>query len=423
MNPNLKKFYDAAQAAETRVQQIAQRINELFEGGLNDEALKLRPDLDAARIAAKEAQQLYLSMVDATQGNGDMGQRFVPVASGYRDGSDETTDLRSAPEYMSEWHDALRVGATPTSIAAGQHNPERYGRLMAALTETGGTPAGSEGGFLNPIDFDNMIHERMRQFIDLAVPEYFNIEDVTTYSGWRSIETKTAEQPFDQLTELETLGDDDETESPTFIKVEFTLADYGGFLRVSNSLLADTTTNLMRYISRWFGKKAVLTNNSIILAIINALTPTAITDVKNLLPGIKTVLNKVLDPAIAARATIFTNQSGFDLLDQLVDGTSRPLLQPDPTNASLLRLLGREVVRLSNAHWGNLISPDRARIAIGAGDEFLTFFRRAAMEMSSTNIGGSAWRSNSTEVRGIMRADAAQVDANAMALLTVTLPS
>jgi len=417
---NLKKYLDAVNAAEARVQEIAAQINTHFEAGETEKALELRPELDKAKAEAKAASELYLSMLNATTGGEDPARRFVP-AGGERE-PQQTADLRASPEYTAAFIDAIRSGATPKSGPNGRMSAERYGLLINALTETGGSPTGEQGGFLLPIEFDNMIHERMLQFIDLADPRYFNVEDVQAYSGWRAVETGTAELPFSSLTELNVLADGAETESPEFTKVDYTVVDYGGFLRVSNSLLADTPVNIMRYISRWFGKKVVLTNNSLILGEVNKLSPEAVSDYTELLAALKTALNKTLDPAIAARSVIFTNQSGFDLMDQLDDGTGRPLLQPDPSNETRRRALGREVVVLSDAHWPNLSTPDRARIAIGDGTEFLTFFRRAPFEMASTNIGGSAWRSYSSEVRGILRADVATMDDEAMALLAVQLP-
>jgi HK97 family phage major capsid protein len=167
----------------------------------------------------------------------------------------------------------------------------------------------------------------------------------------------------------------------------------------------------------------VLTNNSLVLALINAITGTAVTDYKTSLKAIKTVLNKTLDPAFSASANLITNQSGLDVLDQLDDGTGRPLLQPDPSNPTAFRVKGRPVVVLSDAHWPSMTAPARARIAIGDGREYMTIFRRNAFEFASTNVGGSAWRSNSTEVRGIARLDSAELDTGAMTVLKVTLPA
>jgi HK97 family phage major capsid protein len=349
----------------------------------------------------------------------DSGVPAVGTHLNQREKPRSSAELRALPEYADQFFDALLAGASPKSVAECRHSAAKYGLLMNAITTTGGDPAGEEGGFNLPIEFDNQIKERMRQFVNLA--DYVNEEVVDAYSGWRSVESAAAALPFSELTEMDTLADNEETESPVFSKVEYAIKDYGGFLRVSNGTLKDTRASLMNYLSRWMGKKAVLTYNSLILAKINALTPTAITDVKNLFPGIKTALNKTLDPAVSARAIIITNQSGFDLMDQLVDGTGRALMQPNPVDDTQMVFKGRKVVMLSDAHYANLAAPSRARIAIGDGEEFITHFKREGFQMDITNIGGSAWRSYSSEVRGILRSDVEVVDSGAMALLTVTI--
>jgi HK97 family phage major capsid protein len=414
---NLKPYYDAVVTAEARVQDLAGQINALFEKNQTEDALKLRPDLDLAKATAKNANDLYLSMRDAVGEGQTPAQRFVP-ASGTPDPQTPIKDVRATPEYFSAFFSAFRSGASPRSIKAGMHRAEQYNILLNALTETGGNPVGEEGGFLLPVEFDNKIRELMRQFKDLAMPQYFNIETVTAYSGWRAVEQAAAALPFAAIVENVTLA---ATESPVFSKLEYTIVDYGGYLPVTNDLLSDTPVNLMTYLAGWFAKKVVLTNNSLILAAINALTPVAVTDYKTSLQYIKTALNKTLDPDIAAGATIFTNQSGLDVLDQLDDGTGRPLLQPDVSNATEFRVKGRELVVLSDAQWP-LKTGTKARVAIGDGRQLLTFFRRQAFEMAATTIGGDAWRLNNTEVRGIMRADVVTMDADAMSVLDVTVP-
>jgi HK97 family phage major capsid protein len=414
---NLKPYYDAVVTAEARVQDLAGQINALFEKNQTEDALKLRPDLDLAKSAAKNANDLYLSMRDAVSDGQTPAQRFVP-AGGPPDSQPPAKDLRATPEYSAAFFNAFRAGASPRSIKSGLHRSDQYGILMNALTETGGSPAGEEGGFLLPVEFDNKIRELMRQYKDLAVPQYFNVENVTAYSGWRAVEESAAALPFAAITENQSLA---AAESPLFNKLEYTIVDYGGYLPVTNDLLSDTPVNLMTYLAGWFAKKVVLTNNSLILAIINALTPVSVTDYKTSLQYIKTALNKTLDPNISASATIFTNQSGLDVLDQLDDGTGRPLLQPDVSNATEFRIKGREVVVLSDAQWA-IKSSTIARVAIGDGRQLLTFFRRAAFEMAATTIGGDAWRYNNTEVRGIMRADVVKMDSAAMSVLDVTLP-
>jgi len=412
---DLKKFYDALQKADAKVNEVATRINTLFDENKIEEAQKLQPELQAAKAEHDAANQLYMSMASVNADQSNPGKRFVPAGGDPE--PQQVKDLRASPEYMKCFFDALRVGATPKGVMSGQFSAEKYGMLMNAITETGGTPAGSQGGFLNPVEFDNQIHELMRNYVDLA--NSVNVENVVAYSGWRVIETLAASSPLTPMVEMAVLDDGDEGESPTFTKVDYTIVDCGDFLRVSNDQLSDTPVNLMAYLGRWFAKKVVLTHNYYILAKINAISPTSITDPAKSLAGIKTALNKTLDPAFSASASLFTNQTGLDILDQLDDGTGRPLLQPDPSLATAFRAKGRPVIVLSDAHWANLSTPTRARIAIGDGREFITLFQRAAFEFASTTVGGSAWRSNSTEVRGIARLDVETVDSDAMTLLSV----
>ncbi len=415
---NLKKLYDRVMKANAERNRIALEVVRLNDEDKFDEALQLQDSLDKAVAEYEGANKLYLSALAATNGANDPAQRFTGM--GAPNESQEVKDLRASNEYMQEWMKAFRLGATPKSVKGGQHSAELFPRLVNALTETGGSPAGEDGGFLNPIDFDNRIIELARQYIDLA--NYVNVENVTTLTGWRVVEQFAAALPLTKSsTEMEERTV--EGESPKFNKIDYSLDEYRDFLPVSNTLLQDTPVNIMNYLAGWFSKKLILTHNSIILTLINAITGTAVTDYTTSLAAIKTVLNKTLDPFFSATASILTNQSGLDVLDQLDDGTGRPLLQPDPSNATAFRVKGRPVVMLSDAHWANMTGPARARLAIGDGKSYMTLFRRAGFEFSSTNVGGKAWRSNSTEVRGIARMDDAELDAGAMTVLKVTLPA
>jgi len=410
---NLKAMFDAAQAAEGDVQAIALQINQLFDAGKTADALALRPKLEEAKGKAAEMNQLYLSMRSLDGEGGDPGARFVPAAPADREPK-AVAELRATPEYARAFVDAIRLGVTPKNVH--QQRDSRFGMLMDALTETGGSPAGSEGGFLLPIDFDNMIKEQMRAAVDLS--EHVNVELVNGYSGWRAVDTAPA-AAFSEITS--TVG---AMESPAFTKIEYAVKEYGGYLPVSSDLLADTPVNIMQYIARWCGKKSSLTHSSLILALVNALSPVTVSDWKLVDAKIKTALNKTLDPAVSASAIIMLNQTAFDLMDQLLDGTGRPLLAPDPTNETLKRYKGRQVVVVPDALWANLVDGDTyTRIAVGDGREMITMFRRMTGELASTTQGGDAWRTNGTEVRYILREVAKTIDSGAMSLLKVKLPA
>jgi hypothetical protein len=58
---------------------------------------------------------------------------------------------------------------------------------------------------------------------------------------------------------------------------------------------------------------------------------------------------------------------------------------------------------------------------VGNGYEAITLFRRP-LEFLRTDIGGTGWRYNNAEVRGIYRLDSEMVDETALVLLSITLP-
>ena len=64
-------------------------------------------------------------------------------------------DIRRTNEYTTAFVKALRSGVKVRQA----WGVEDFAPLTKALTETGGTPEGADGGFLVPAEFDNMIHE------------------------------------------------------------------------------------------------------------------------------------------------------------------------------------------------------------------------------------------------------------------------
>ena len=55
-----------------------------------------------------------------------------------------------------------------------------------------------------------------------------------------------------------------------------------------------------------------------------------------------------------------------------------------------------------------------ADLFIGDGKQFATLFRVGNFELASTDIGGDAWRTDSTELRGIARLGVTVFDEKAM---------
>ena len=314
-------------------------------------------------------------------------------------------DMLASNEYARAFCYAIRNGVTRKNGRGNEH----VKILFDALSEGGGDPVGTDGGFLVPVDIDNTIHELKRELLPLS--DLFNVESVSAPTGWRPIDTAPS-TPMPEIDEMGTVPNN--SDQPAFGKVNYALAKRGLRIPISNELMADEDANLMAYLGRWFAKKLVITENYLLLAALG--TPsTALTSGTITAEGaIKTILNKSLDPAISAAAVVITNQTGFDSLDQLVDDTGRGLLQPDPTNATQKKIFGRNIRVMSDAQLPNLSTNTYAPFYIGDMKEFATLFHKGTFEVASTDVGGDAWVKDLTEVRGIARLGVSKFDTAAV---------
>ena len=326
--------------------------------------------------------------------------------------SKSAREMRASNEYVRAFCYALRHGITRRN-GIGNENVRI---LYNAMTEGGGDPAGEDGGFLVPVDIDNTIHELRRELNPLA--ELFNAETVTAPTGWRVIDTAPS-SAMPSIDEMGTVANN--SDQPLFGKVTYALTKYGLRIPISNELMNDEAANLMAYLGRWFAKKLILTENSLLIAALGTPTTALTTSGVEADAAIKKILNKTLDPAISASAVILTNQTGFDYLDQLVDLNGRGLLQPDPTNATMMKMFGRRVVAVSDAQLPNLSTDTYAPFYIGDMKEFATLFSKDGFEVASTDIGGDAWAKDSTEVRGIARLCVSKFDTAAVAARKLAL--
>ena len=267
---------------------------------------------------------------------------------------------RSGNEYVRAFADALKNGV---SVKTGR-GVEAYNPLYNALTTGGGSPAGSDGGFLVPIEFDNMIHRRMKDFIRLS--DYFNIETVSGLTGWRAVEKAKASEGLNLIAETGTISPDDQ---PSFEKVSYSVKKYGDIIVVSSELMEDNTAGLMQYLSEWFAPKVVLTENTLLLALLDGLAASNITSGSEV-KDIKKVLNKGLNTAYSRRAVLLCNQDSYNHLDELEDANKRGLLVPDPTAPDAYRFKGRPVTYADND-----LLPSRTVSQSGAtkGDYYIRF--------------------------------------------------
>ncbi|WP_427112991.1 phage major capsid protein [Megasphaera sueciensis] len=268
--------------------------------------------------------------------------------------------------------------------------------------QAGGTD--TKGGYLVPTEQFQQILEFRRAY--QALKPYCNIVSVTSRKG--TMPTIGHEDgTLTAFEELNAIKQDD----LDFGQIQFSTADYGDIIPIARELLQDIDVDLMGLVGRRFTQKSVNTENAQIVGIINGLTKHSISDYT----GIATALNKELDPAISANAVIFTNQTGYDYLDNLVDANKRPLLTQSLADPTQYLFKGRKVVVLKDT----LLTSDtstagttKVPFLIGSMADLVYFWDRVGVEVAVSDQAG--FTSNAIFVRAIERFGVTAVDTGAL---------
>lgn len=308
---------------------------------------------------------------------------------------------RTDTELEAEYKRVFLKGLRRQRITADDHSI--ISEYRAAMHE-GAVTTDPDGdtGIIVPQDIQTRINELMRTLNDLS--QHVRVETVNTLSGSRVLEKDEDMVPFAVVDEY---GEIREIDNPKFTPVTYKLIKRAGFLPLTNELLKDTDQNILSYVTNWIAKKHVVTKNSLIIAVLNSLNKKGLTDIK----AIKKVLNVDLDPAISLSSTIITNQDGFQWLDEQEDGNNRPLLQDDITQPGKKLFKGRPIVVVANRTLPSTgTTTVKAPFIVGNFKELMVLFTRGVYELASTNIGGDAWRRDSTELRTITRDDCVKWD-------------
>lgn len=387
----------------------AKRAEKLKEG----EALLAKKDFDGHKALMGEVAKMNQEL-DAAEAQLAEEGRFAEDDEGmklrHKAFQDKKADkakgaaideIRRSNEYATAFVKALRNGVKVGKV----WGMEGYEPLAKALTESGGSPEGADGGFLVPQDFDDMIHEYEKEYVDLS--QFFAVENVRGLSGWRAVE-QGKRKALPKIAEMGTIGKDDQ---PKFTKVTYTVDKYGDRLPVSSELLGDNTAGLLRYLAGWFGPKYILTKNTLLLALLTGLTTEAALTAGSEAKELRKALITKLNTAHSSAATLLTNQNGYAEMDGWEDKNGRSLLVPNPADPNVYRLSGRRVVYADN----DLI-PDVSEkhpIYVGNFKALGTLFVRKGIEMAATDVGGDAWATDSYEIRGLCRLDAVTMDPNA----------
>lgn len=322
--------------------------------------------------------------------------------------------IRGTEKYASAWLESVRKGISPDKGAGIQSLSPLYEaeRAMKALSIGGGDTPGEDGGFLVPIDFDTKVNELMKEYVDLST--LVTVEPVNVNDGWRVYDTTGTRTA---LTKVDEMGKITAGKQPSFKRIAYHCSKYADKLIISNELMADASS-LITYLAGWWAPKLVMTKNDLILKLLNALPFAALagdTDADQI-KALKTLLNTGLNTAHAKRATILTNAFGYNAMDNWADSNGRPILVPDPKTGDFSRFKGRPVQYADADLIPAVTSSATSYVPIYVGDfkSFATLYLRQGTRIRSTDIGGDAWATDTTEVRCTCRMDCKEIDSAAV---------
>ena len=180
-----------------------------------------------------------------------------------------------------------------------------------------------------------------------------------TFTHNVNVTTTTGKQPYFQENTgvLQTKAEFDHAKDVSLSNLKFInwdLKTYAGKLALSREVLMDSekgsSENWLAEAQQQMKDLQDNTNDSLIATqLLNGATTKNATDA---VADMKTILNVNLQPKDSEASQIILTASAYNALDQLKDSFGRPLLQPDPTQASSNLLFGKPVIKVADTLLG-----------------------------------------------------------------------
>lgn len=366
----------------------AKRAEKLAEG----KELLSKKDFDAHKALMGEIEKMNAE-IDAAEaqlaqdgrfgGNPHENEKVYNSAEGKREGAEE----RYA-KAVKELASAARAGF-PTVRKA-----PTAGEMMNEAV-----PA--DGGYTVPEDIVTRVvrlRESKESLLDLV-----SHTRVRTMSGRRTLQKRSQVTPFYTVEEAGKIG---KLASPQFSTLEYKIEKRGGYLPVTNELLADSDENIAAIVENWLADHDRVTGNKLILDQIKTKDPV---DMKNLdgVLGAWVGLGSVFRPT----SSLITNDDGLLWLGTLKDNNGRYLLTPNPADSKQMRLaVGPHVLPIRTFD-NRTIPTEKGKIPMILGDlkEGIMFWDRMLLSimMSQTASAGdvNAFEQDLTLWRGLIRND------------------
>ena len=348
-----------------------------------------KDDLENADKMQKQAQELA-DKIEKQKALDKLSAGIeVPQASQATEGAKDATKAKENASF---------IRAALKKLSGTKLTEAEDALLLPSVTY----PNGEHGeGYILPQDIRTKIKEKLRQFRSLR-----------EVCGYLKTTSLTGSYPSDNdetegLIDFTDGTDGTYVTDPAFTPVSWSLKEKGAFIKISNTLLSLTDNDLINYIVKRFAKKAVITENAMAKAKLEA-NKTAKT-----LSGweaLKESINVDLDPDALYNTKIITNQDGFNALDKALDHNGRSVLQPDPTQPTKRLFMGYPVEVFSNAMLPSDSTNNVAPIYYGNIEEGVQFVDLDNISFASSKEVG--FMSNTTICRLIEWVDVTQPDAS-----------
>lgn len=385
----------------------------------------LKKEIDAKRVEVENFQREE-KISEAKKAAAELSKMVdeydVTVAMERSDFENHLANVKPLNQFSGDDEKTLRNRAFNKLVfKRGQLTDEERRAYFNVSNEEGqpGTPGligsvNTRGGYLVPQEQIATLREFRKAYTQLK--NYCHVVTANSTTGtWPTLGEESG-----LLVNFKELAAINES-SFEFGQADYEILDYGDIIPVSNQLIADANVDIMSIVGQRLARKAVNTENSVIVAKLNELATNAptITDFK----GLNKALIKTLDPIYLANASIFTNQDGFLWLSNLTDENKRPLLLPDVTAPDTYRYKGKPVVVVPNSILANTTSESSSTTPIFVGNlaDYLMFFERQGVEIAvSTEY---LFAKYGTALRCVVRFGVTVDDSSAMVALNVATPT
>lgn len=238
-----------------------------------------------------------------------------------------------------------------------------------------GENAESGESYLVPEDVRAEINELRKTYV--SAKGLVNVEITDALSGSVTYEdgVPTGLSDFDDGNAVA------EEDGIKFVLKKFAIAFKGKLIPVSRILLSAAKASIMNYLNRWFVRNAILSENTKIFSVLKSGYKNGVPKALSGWKALKKSINKDIDPSCKIDGVIITNQSGWAYLDEEEDTTGRPILQPNPANATQKLFQNMVVHVFPDAQLPN-IDGTHAPVIYGDTKAGCTFVEHQALEFA-----------------------------------------